>query len=114
MAVTRIVDSRWLSVEAAYIDWLIILRQRHQFDPGHLARALTIHQPTGHFRGARLTVALRWHLNAARGNLNGEGRDRLEEMLSPDAPDVAPGVRAVARAASGRLAFIVGDFESAV
>ena len=76
MAVTRIVDSRWLALEAAYIDWLIIMRQRHQLDPGRLASAMTIHQPTGAFRGARLTVALRWHLNAGRGNVDGDGRHR--------------------------------------
>jgi hypothetical protein len=76
VAVTRIVDSAWFSLEAAYIDWLTVLRQRHQLDAGLLARAMTIHQPTGPFRGAPLTVALRWHLNAGRGNLDADGNDR--------------------------------------
>lgn len=46
-------------------------------------------------------------------SLNGEGRERLERLLGGEAPNVAPDVRAEALAAAGRMAFIVGDFESA-
>jgi predicted ATPase/uncharacterized protein HemY len=46
-------------------------------------------------------------------SLNVEGRARLEQLLSHDSGDVPPAVRAAAVAASGRLAFIVGDFDAA-
>ena len=70
MAVTRIVDPRLFAVEAAYVDWTRVLR--HHAGSVGFAR-LAAQQPDDKLG---VTVALRWHVNATRGNVMGPDDER--------------------------------------